>query len=92
MIDTDAQVSQVIFALANTTRRRLLERLADCDGQRLKELCVDFDISRQATMKHIEQLEMCGLVTVKRSERETRIFLNRAPIQLVQRSFFEQFA
>lgn len=90
--DLGTDVDQIIFALASTTRRRLLEQLADRDGQRLRELCRNFDISRQATMNHIELLESRGFVIVKRHGRETRIFFNRAPLRLVQRTFFERFA
>jgi predicted transcriptional regulator len=85
------QVDQIIFALASNTRRRLLEQLADRDGQRLKELCENFDISRQATMKHIEMLADCGLVTVQRAAHETRVFIDLAPLRLVQRAFFDRF-
>jgi DNA-binding transcriptional ArsR family regulator len=88
---SDAQESQILFALANTTRRRLLARLAHTDGQRLYALCSDFDMTRQAALKHVTLLAECGLVTFRRSGRETRVFLNLAPIRMVHRNFFAQF-
>lgn len=87
----EARESRILFALSSATRRRLLVRLMKHDGQRLHELCVGSEMSRQAAMKHIETLAACGLVTMRRSDRETRIFLNQAPIRLVRRTFFEQF-
>jgi predicted transcriptional regulator len=84
-------VGRIISALASMNRRQLLECLADRDGQRLMELCVSLAISKQATMKHIDVLADCGLVTIKRFGRETRVFLNRAPLKLVQRNFLDRF-
>ena len=92
MQPTDDQPdSRVFFALADATRRRLLDRLYARDGQRLGELSSDFAISRQAISKHLDVLENAGLVTVRRSSGGTLHFLNRVPIRQVQSRWIAKF-
>jgi DNA-binding transcriptional ArsR family regulator len=70
----------VFAALADATRRHLLDRLHDRNGQTLRELCSTVDMSRQAVSKHVAVLERAGLVVVLPRGRETRHYLNPAPI------------
>jgi DNA-binding transcriptional ArsR family regulator len=65
-------IDLVFSALADPTRRALLDRLLDRDGQRVSELAVGFAMSRQAISKHLDVLEAAGLVIIRRQRGETR--------------------
>ncbi|MCU1586153.1 MAG: transcriptional regulator, ArsR family [Microbacteriaceae bacterium] len=73
----------VFKALADPTRRELLDELFRQDGQSLGALEARFDITRFGVMKHLKQLEDSGLITTKRQGREKLHFLNPVPIRLV---------
>ena len=73
-------VDDVFRALADPHRRQLLDRLNTRDGQTLRELCADLDMSRQAVSKHLAILESALLVTTVRRGREKFHHLNPAPI------------
>jgi DNA-binding transcriptional ArsR family regulator len=85
------RLDRVFFALADSTRRSLLDRLYTSDGQRLGQLAEHFIMSRQAISKHLEVLDDAGLVTLRREGRETRYFLNRAPLRAVQSLWIEKY-
>ena len=70
-------------ALADPTRRSLLDELFREDGQTLSALEGRFSMTRIGVMKHLRQLEEAGLVTTKRRGREKLHFLNPIPIRLV---------
>jgi uncharacterized protein YndB with AHSA1/START domain/DNA-binding transcriptional ArsR family regulator len=67
-------------ALADPSRRRLLDRLHERNGQTLHELCSDLDMARQSVTKHLAVLEAADLVTTMRRGREKLHYLNAAPI------------
>src|SRR5215207_1856354 len=73
----------VFRALADPTRRSLLDELFREDGQTLSALEERFSMSRFGVMKHLRQLEEAGLVVTKRRGREKLHFLNPVPIRLV---------
>ena len=73
----------VFKALADPTRRALLDELFREDGQTLSALEHRFAITRFAVMKHLKQLEEAGLVVTRRQGREKLHFLNPVPIRLV---------
>jgi len=73
----------VFRALADPTRRSLLDELFREDGQTLSALEGRFSMTRIGVMKHLRQLEEAGLVTTKRRGREKLHFLNPIPIRLV---------
>jgi DNA-binding transcriptional ArsR family regulator len=81
---TARQIDRVFFALSDATRRSLLDRLYIRAGQRVGELAADFDMSRQAISKHLDVLEDAGLIATRSVGRQTRYFLNRAPMRQVQ--------
>lgn len=73
-------MDDVFKALADATRRRLLDSLNARDGQSLRELCSDPEMTRQAVTKHLAVLEAAGLITAVRRGRERLHYLNAAPI------------
>lgn len=70
----------VFAALADATRRHLLDSLHVRNGQTLIELCATVSMTRQAVSKHLAVLERAGLVVVLRRGREKHHYLNPAPI------------
>ena len=70
----------VFRALADPSRRQLLDRLNRRNGQSLRELCADLHMARQSVTKHLAVLEAAGLVTTRRRGREKLHYLNAAPI------------
>ncbi|MFF5896773.1 ArsR/SmtB family transcription factor [Streptomyces argenteolus] len=83
----------VVFkALADPTRRSLLDELFREDGQTLSALEARFDITRFAVMKHLKLLEAAGLVVTRRQGREKLHFLNPVPIRLVHDRWVSKYA
>ena len=76
-------VDEIFKALADPTRRALLDELFRQDGQPLRELEARFPMSRYGVMKHLRLLEDAGLVVTRRRGREKLHFLNPVPIRLV---------
>ena len=76
-------VELVFRALADSTRRRLLDELFGQDGQTLGALAGRFAMSRVAVAKHLGLLEAAGLVVTRRRGREKLHYLNAVPIRLV---------
>lgn len=70
----------VFKALADASRRELLDRLRASNGQTLGELCVHLEMSRQAVSKHLAILEEANLVATIRQGREKLHYLNPIPI------------
>jgi uncharacterized protein YndB with AHSA1/START domain/DNA-binding transcriptional ArsR family regulator len=70
----------VFKALADPSRRELLDRLNERNGQNLRELCAGLGMARQSVTKHLAVLEAAGLVTTERRGRERLHHLNTAPI------------
>jgi len=81
----------VFKALADSSRRRLLDRLFESDGLTLSELCRDQAISRQAVTKHLGILEQAGLVIVLWRGREKFHFLNPVPVQGIAERWIHKF-
>jgi uncharacterized protein YndB with AHSA1/START domain len=85
-------VDAVFKALADPTRRSLLDELFREDGQTLHALEERFEMTRFGVMKHLKQLEDAGLVVTKREGREKLHFLNPVPIQLVHDRWVSKYA
>lgn len=77
MNDTDL----LFKALADPTRRKLLDRLNASDAQTLTELCVHLDMTRQAVTQHLSVLEAADLVMTSKRGREKLHYLNPVPLQ-----------
>ena len=74
-------MDEVFKALADASRRSLLDRLHAHNGQTLNELCDGLAMTRQAVTKHLAILEAANLVTTFRHGREKLHYLNPVPIQ-----------
>ena len=79
-------------ALADSTRRSLLDELFEQDGQTLKALEERLPMTRFGVMKHLRVLEEAGLVTTRRSGREKLHFLNPVPIRLIHDRWVGKYA
>jgi DNA-binding transcriptional ArsR family regulator len=86
-MDDDA----VFRALADTSRRKLLDRLHEKNGQTLRELCQRLDMTRQAVAKHLAILEEANLVSWKRRGREKLHFINPVPINGIAERWINKF-
>jgi DNA-binding transcriptional ArsR family regulator len=73
----------IFKALADPTRRDLLDALFEEDGQTLSALVARFDMTRIGVAKHLGVLEAAGLVTTRRRGREKLHHLNPVPIRLI---------
>jgi DNA-binding transcriptional ArsR family regulator/uncharacterized protein YndB with AHSA1/START domain len=82
----------VFRALADPTRRAILDRLFDRDGQSLGEIEAAFGISRFGVMKHLRVLEDAGLVTTHRVGRSKLHYLNPVPIRELHDRWIHKFA
>lgn len=81
----------VFRALADPSRRFLLDRLFRREGQTLGELEAGLDMTRFGVMKHLRVLERAGLVVTRRSGREKLHFLNAVPIRLIHDRWIDKF-
>ena len=81
----------VFKALADPTRRFLLDRLFTRDGRTLTELESELEMTRFGVMKHLRVLEDAGLVVTRRSGREKLHFLNPVPIRLIHDRWIDKF-
>jgi uncharacterized protein YndB with AHSA1/START domain/DNA-binding transcriptional ArsR family regulator len=75
--------NRVFKALADPSRRLLLDALYERDGRTLTDLCEQLDMTRFGTMKHLRLLEEAGLITTRKAGREKLHFLNPVPIRLM---------
>src|SRR3954465_13438614 len=87
MIDDDL----VFKALADTSRRFLLDQLFKRDGQTLGELESELEMTRFGVMKHLKVLEEAGLVNTRREGREKLHFLNAVPIRRIHDRWIDKY-
>ncbi len=85
------ELDSVFKALADPTRRLLLDRLREATGQTLRELCEHLDMARQSATQHLDILERANLVTVVRRGRERLHYLNPGPIHELERRWISGF-
>lgn len=81
----------VFKALADPTRRLLLDRLRECDAQTLGQLCDQLGMARQSATQHLDVLVHAGLVTVVRRGRERLHYLNPVPIHEIEQRWISSF-
>jgi DNA-binding transcriptional ArsR family regulator len=81
----------VFRALADGSRRQLLDRLHQRNAQTLGELCRGIEMSRQAVTKHLAILEQANLVSTQRQGREKLHFINPVPINAIAERWIGKF-
>ena len=86
-----ADDGRVFKALADATRRFLLDLLFERDGRTLTELESELEMTRFGVMKHLRILEDAGLVVTRRSGREKLHFLNPVPIGLIHDRWIRKY-
>ena len=85
--DTDA----LFKALADRSRRKMLDLLHAHDGRTLNELCEHLDMTRQGVTQHLDLLEVATLVATVRRGREKLHFLNPVPLQEIYERWISKF-
>jgi|ERR1700712_3685903 DNA-binding transcriptional ArsR family regulator len=88
MADDD---DRVFRALADPTRRFLLDKLFERDGRTLTDLESELEMTRFGVMKHLKVLEDAGLVVARKSGREKLHFLNPVPIRLIHNRWIDKY-
>ena len=78
-------------ALADPSRRKLLDLLHAHDGRTLNQLCEHLDMTRQGVTQHLDVLEAANLVTTVRRGREKLHFLNPVPLQAIYERWIAKF-
>ncbi len=84
-------VDHTFKALADPSRRELLDRLHERNGQTLSELCAGLDMTRQAVTQHLALLEAANLIAVQRRGREKLHFFNPVPIHDLYVRWIQKF-
>jgi DNA-binding transcriptional ArsR family regulator len=84
-------MDEIFRAMADASRRSLLDRLHARNGQTLNELCEGLDMTRQAVTKHLAVLEQANLVTTIRHGREKLHYLNPVPIHQIGERWIRKF-
>ena len=82
---------RVFKALADPTRRHLLDRLFERDGRTLTELESELEMTRFGVMKHLRVLSEAGLVIARKSGREKLHYLNPVPIRLIHDRWIDKY-
>ena len=82
---------RVFKALADPTRRLLLDRLFEREGRTLTDLESQVEMTRFGVMKHLRVLEDAGLVVTRKSGREKLHFLNPVPIRLIHDRWIDKY-
>ncbi|WP_339315065.1 metalloregulator ArsR/SmtB family transcription factor [Paenibacillus sp. FSL R10-2734] len=92
-MNDNSQVRDVYDAVADPTRRKLLQILADVDELPLHEITIHFEMGRTAVSKHLSILKDADLVVARKVGRETRYRLNATPLKEIRDwvSFYEGF-
>lgn len=91
MSAVDGDIDRVFKALGDPTRRHLLDRLRERDGQTLGALCEHLDMARQSVTQHLGVLEQADLVSTVRRGREKLHYLNPVPIHAIGERWIETF-
>ncbi|ULL18564.1 MarR family transcriptional regulator [Paenibacillus sp. H1-7] len=84
--------NEIFKALADPSRRTLLDLLHASDGRTLNELCAPLEMSRFGVMKHLNQLEEAGLITTRKVGREKLHYLNAVPIRQIYDRWVSKYA
>jgi DNA-binding transcriptional ArsR family regulator len=85
------EIDKVFKALADPSRRQLLDRLHARNGQTLGELCKGLDMARQSVTQHLGLLEDANLISVQWQGREKLHYFNPVPIQQIYERWIRKF-
>ena len=85
-------MDKIFKAMADRTRRRLLDRLFESPAQTLSDLCAGLAMSRQSVSKHLSILEAAGLVVTEWRGREKYHFLNPMPIAELSDRWIDKYS
>jgi DNA-binding transcriptional ArsR family regulator len=85
------EIDKVFKALADPSRRALIDRLYAKNGQTLSELCKGLDMARQSVTQHLGLLEDANLISVQRQGREKLHYFNPVPIQGIYERWIRKF-
>lgn len=88
---TNQDMDLTFQALANETRREILDLLRDQPGLSVGKLAANFDVSRIAVMNHLSVLEKAGLVVSQKDGRARCLYLNIVPIQLIYERWTDEY-
>jgi uncharacterized protein YndB with AHSA1/START domain/DNA-binding transcriptional ArsR family regulator len=91
MVGVAHEVDKVFRALADRTRRHLLDRLHERNGLTLGELCEDLGMARQSATQHLSVLEEANLISTVRRGREKLHYLNPVPLHEIQERWIDKF-
>jgi uncharacterized protein YndB with AHSA1/START domain/DNA-binding transcriptional ArsR family regulator len=91
IVDVAGDLNLVFKALADPTRRQLLDRLRRQDGQTLGELCRSLSMARQSASQHLAVLEAANLISTTWRGREKVHHLNTVPLHEIQERWIDQF-
>lgn len=91
-MSSEDDMTAVFHALAHETRRRILDVLKVRPGIAVGEVAGEFDVTRIAIMNHIAVLEQAGLVVSEKDGRVRRLYLNAAPIQMINDRWLDDFS
>ena len=89
-MDEDA-LDRVFQALANATRRQILDLVADAPGCSVHRVAERFDMSRIGVLKHVNLLQDAGLLVSERVGRERPLYVDLAPLQLIHERWGDQY-
>src|SRR5689334_15777582 len=88
---TEDDMTAIFHALAHETRRRIMDVLKARPGIAVGELAQTFDVTRIAVMNHLAVLEQAGLVVSQKDGRSRRLYLNAAPIQMINDRWLDDY-
>ena len=89
---TEDDMTSVFHALAHESRRKIMDVLKARSGIGVGELALEFDVSRIAVMNHLAVLEEAGLVISEKEGRVRRLYLNAAPIQMINDRWMSDYS
>lgn len=89
---TNEDMDSVFQALAQETRRAILDHLRDRPGLAVGELAAHFDVSRVAVMNHLRVLTEANLITSPREGRSRHLYLNALPLQLIDERWIDGYS
>ncbi len=88
----DREMDAVFQALANASRRRMLDIVRERPGIGVGALAIEFDVSRIAVMKHLGVLEQAGLLVSEKDGRTRKLYFNAVPIQMIHERWTTEYS